>query len=87
VTRHCLISFDRNRYSVAARAVRRAVQVRAYADKIVLGLGDEIIAKPRRSFARNRTINDSWYQLVNKPSALKDGAHPKVGICRQRLPC
>jgi len=29
VTGTCLISFDRNRYSVMARAVRRAVQVRA----------------------------------------------------------
>ena len=34
VTGTCLISFDRNRYSVAAKAARRAVQVRAYADRI-----------------------------------------------------
>ena len=31
VTGTCLISFNRNRYSVAAKAVRRAVQVRAAA--------------------------------------------------------
>lgn len=35
----CLISFDRNRYSVAARAARRAVRVRAYADRIVVRIG------------------------------------------------
>lgn len=29
----CLISFDRNRYSVAARAAHRAVHIRAYADR------------------------------------------------------
>ena len=35
----CLISFDRNRYSVSAKAVRRTVQVRAYATRIVVRLG------------------------------------------------
>jgi hypothetical protein len=43
VTGTCLISFDRNRYSVMAKAARRAVQVRAYADWIVVRLGDEVI--------------------------------------------
>jgi len=90
VTSHCGISFDRNRYSVVARAVRRAALVRAYADRIVVGLGDEIIAERPRCFAHNRTIYDSWYQLpmlVTKPSTLKDGARSRVGICRKRLPC
>ena len=30
----CLVSFDRNRYSVMARAARKAVQIRAYANRI-----------------------------------------------------
>ncbi|NTZ42109.1 hypothetical protein G7A66_03165 [Altererythrobacter sp. SALINAS58] len=73
----CLISFDRNRYSVAAKAVRRAVQLRAYADRIVVRMGDDIIANHPRFFGRDRTIYDPWHYLpvlVNKPGALRNGA-------------
>lgn len=73
----CLISFDRNRYSVAAKAVRRAVQLRAYADRIVVRMGDEVIADHPRFFGRDRTIYDPWHYLpvlVNKPGALRNGA-------------
>lgn len=34
VSKTCLVSFDRNRYSVAARAVGRPVQLRAYRDTL-----------------------------------------------------
>ena len=77
VTGTCLISFDRNRYSVAARAVRCAVQVRAYADRIVVRLGNEVIAEHPRCFGRDRTIYDPWHYLpvlVRKPGALRNGA-------------
>ena len=77
VTGTCLISFDRNRYSVAARAARRAVQVRAYADRIVVRLGDEVIAEHARNFGRDRTIYDPWHYLpilAHKPGALRNGA-------------
>ncbi|WP_230293753.1 hypothetical protein [Croceicoccus sp. Ery5] len=77
VTGTCLISFDRNRYSVAARAVRRAVQVRAYADRIVVRLGEEIVAEHPRFFGRDRTVYDPWHYLpvlVTKPGALRNGA-------------
>ena len=77
VTGTCLISFDRNRYSVAARAVRCAVQVRAYADRIVVRLGDEVVAEHPRCFGRDRTIYDPWHYLpvlVRKPGALRNGA-------------
>ena len=73
----CLISFDRNRYSVAARAVRCAVQVRAYADRIVVRRGDEVVAEHPRFFGRDRTTLDPWHYLpvlVNKPGALRNGA-------------
>lgn len=77
VTGTCLISFDRNRYSVAARAARHAVQVRAYADRIVVRCNDEIVAEHRRCFGRDRTIYDPWHYLpvlVTKPGALRNGA-------------
>ena len=77
VTGTCLISFDRNRYSVAARAARQAVQVRAYADRIIMRMGDEVIADHPRFFGRDRTVYDPWHYLpvlVNKPGALRNGA-------------
>ena len=73
----CLISFDRNRYSVAARAARRAVQIRAYADRIVVLCDGEVVADHPRSFGRDRTIYDPWHYLpvlARKPGALRNGA-------------
>ncbi|BBE00433.1 ATPase (plasmid) [Sphingobium amiense] len=60
VTGTCLISFDRNRYSVMSRAARRTVQVRAYAGRIVIRCGEEIVGEHERHFGRNRTIYDPW---------------------------
>jgi len=95
VTRTCLISFDRNRYSVAAWAVRRAVQVRAYVDRIVVRLGDEVIAEHPRCLGRDRTIYDPLHYLPvleNKPGALRNGAPflswelpPALGRLRRKL--
>jgi len=73
----CLISFDRNRYSVMAKAARRTVQVRAYADRIVVRCAGEVVADHARSFSRSRTIYDPWHYLpvlVRKPGALRNGA-------------
>ena len=45
----CLVRFDNNHYSVAARAVGRPVDVRAYADRIVIRQDGETVAEhPRR---------------------------------------
>ncbi len=77
VTGTCLITFDRNRYSVMARAAKRKVQVRAYADKIVVRCAGEVVAEHARSFGRGRTIYDPWRYLpvlARKPGALRNGA-------------
>jgi hypothetical protein len=73
----CLITFDRNRYSVMARAARGVVRVRAYADRIVARQGEEIVAEHPRAFGRDRTIYDPWHYLpvlARKPGALRNGA-------------
>jgi transposase len=73
----CLVSFDRNRYSVMAKAARRTVQVRAYADQIVVRCGGEVVAEHARFFGRDRTIYDPWHYLpvlARKPGALRNGA-------------
>jgi len=77
VTGTCLISFDRNRYSVMAKAARRAVQVGVYADRIVVRLCDEVVAEHARHFGRDRAVYDPWHYLpvlTTKPGALRNGA-------------
>jgi transposase len=72
----CLVRFDRNRYSVAARAARQAVQVHAYADRLVIRLGGEIVGEHARRFGRDQTVYDPWHYLpvlARKPGALRNG--------------
>ena len=73
----CLITFDRNRYSVMAKAAKRTAQVRAYADRIVVRCAGEVVAEHARCFGRGRTIYDPWHYLpvlARKPGALRNGA-------------
>jgi transposase len=77
VTSTCLVSFDRNKYSVMAKAARRTVQVRSYADRIVVRCGEDIVADHPRLFGRNQTTLDPWHYLpvlARKPGALRNGA-------------
>jgi hypothetical protein len=77
VSRTCLVRFDNNRYSVAAHAVGRPVEIRAYADRIELRQEGRIVGEHRRSFARDQTVYDPWHYvpvLARKPGALRNGA-------------
>ena len=76
VTGTCLVSFDRNRYSVMAKAARRTVQVRAYADRILIRCGGEVVAEHARFFGRDRTIYD--------PVALPACAGAQAGRAQER---
>ncbi len=56
---------------------RRAVQIRAYADRIVIRSAGELVAEHSRLFGRDRTIYDPWHYLpvlAKKPGALRNGA-------------
>ena len=77
VARTCLVRFDNNRYSVAANAVGRPVEIRAYADRIELRQEGRIVGEHRRSFGRDQTVYDPWHYvpvLARKPGALRNGA-------------
>ena len=77
VTRTCLINFDRNKYSVEARAVGRPVQLQVYATRIILRQDGEIVGEHERCFARGKTIFNPWHYvpvLKRKPGALRNGA-------------
>jgi transposase len=77
VSKTCLVRFDNNKYSVAASAVGRPVEIHAYADRIVIRQDGRIVAEHRRSFARGETVYDPWHYvpvLARKPGALRNGA-------------
>jgi hypothetical protein len=77
VSKTCLVRFDNNKYSVAASAVGRPIEVQAYADRIVIRQDGRIVAEHPRSFGRGETIYDPWHYvpvLARKPGALRNGA-------------
>ena len=77
VSKTCLVRFDRNQYSVEARAVGQPVDVQAYADRIVIRQDGETVAEHPRCFERNQVIYDPWHYvpvLKRKPGALRNGA-------------
>jgi len=77
VSKTCLVRFDNNKYSVAASAVGRPVEVHAYADSIVIRQDGRIVAVHPRSFGRGETLYDPWHYvpvLARKPGALRNGA-------------
>ena len=77
VSKTCLVRFDNNKYSVAASAVGRPVEIRAYADRIELRQNGRAVGEHPRSFGRDQTLFDPWHYvpvLARKPGALRNGA-------------
>jgi transposase len=83
VSKTCLVRFDNNKYSVAARAVGRPVEIQTYAEGIVIRQDGAIVGEHARCFGRNQTIYDPWHYvpvLARKPGALRNGAPFKDGV-------
>src|SRR6202142_2819143 len=77
VSKTCLVRFDNNKYSVAASAVGRPVDVHAYADRIVIRQDGRIVAEHPRKYGRGEIAYDPWHYvpvLARKPGALRNGA-------------
>jgi transposase len=77
VSKTCLVRFDNNRYSVAASAIGRPAEVRAYADRIELRQDGRVVGDHPRAFGRDQTVFDPWHYvpvLARKPGALRNGA-------------
>jgi hypothetical protein len=71
------VRFDNNKYSVAARAVGRPVEIQAYAERIIIRQDGAIVGEHMRCFGRNQTLYDPWHYvpvLARKPGALRNGA-------------
>ncbi|CAO3439551.1 Mobile element protein [Azospirillum argentinense] len=77
VSKTCLVRFDTNKYSVAAGAVGRPVEIRAYAERIELRHDGRVVGEHAHCFGRDRTVFDPWHYvpvLARKPGALRNGA-------------
>ncbi len=77
VSKTCLVRFDNNKYSVAAGAVGRPVEIRAYADRIELRQAGRVVGEHPRCFGRDQTVFDPWHYvpvLARKLGALRNGA-------------
>jgi transposase len=95
VSKTLLVRFDYNKYSVHAQAAGRPVEIHAYADRIVIRQGGEVVGEHARRFGREQTIYDPWHYvpvLARKPGALRNGAPfkdwalpPAIEKVRRRL--
>jgi transposase len=78
----CLISFERNRYSVPASFANRPVSLRIYPDRLVVAAEGNILCEHPRIIERShhrppRTVYDWRHYLAvvqRKPGALRNGA-------------
>lgn len=77
VSNTCLVTVDRNRYSVPAQYARQIVSVRISADRINVVVNDATVASHARLFGREQLVCDMWHYLSvlnQKPGALRHGA-------------
>ena len=88
VSKTCLVRFDNNHYSVAARAVGRPVDVRAYADRIVIRQDGETVAEHPRSFGRGEIAYDPWHYVPISDAEARGAAQRRAlqgaGSCPAR---
>lgn len=71
-----LVRYDRNLYSVDCSFAGRPVEVRGYADKVVIVSEGRVVGSHKRATGRNRTVYDPWHYLPaleRKPGALRNG--------------
>src|ERR1700692_4011775 len=77
ISQTCLVNFERNRYSVDCCFASRVATVRAYAERVVLMCGEEMIGEHPRFFGRGHVQYNPWHYvpaLERKPGALRNGA-------------
>jgi hypothetical protein len=73
VDKYQTVQFDNNRYSVPRACAFRAVTVKGYIDRVEVTDGGCVVARHRRSYARNEQILDPLHYLATlgrKPAAL-----------------
>jgi hypothetical protein len=95
VSSTCLVSVDRNRYSVPAEWAGKVVSVRISADTIRIVADGQELACHTRHFGREQLICEPWHYLSileTKPGALRHGLPfvewvlpPAIEVVRQQV--
>jgi transposase len=86
VSKTCLVRFDSNKYSVAAGAVGRPVEIRAYAERIEFRQDGRVVGEHRRCFGRDQMVFDPWHyvpvleRIRRKLAGVGDGDRQMVDI-------
>lgn len=73
----CLVSFDRNHYSVDCSYAHHTASLRAYATRLEVTISGKVISEHKRHFGKEKTIYNPWHYvplLERKPGALRNGA-------------
>ena len=78
----CLVTFERNRYSVPASFANRVVSLKVYPGRLVFVAEGQVIAEHERRIDRSHSTPGSTYYdwrhylavLQRKPGALRNGA-------------
>ena len=77
VSSTCLVSVERNKYSVPSRFANGKLSIRLYPDRIEAHAEEGLVARHARSFDRGEVRYD-WHHYVElvgrKPGALRNGA-------------
>lgn len=77
VSNTCLVSVDRNRYSVPCEWANHRVSTRLYPTRVCVVAGDAVVASHERASDRSHTRYD-WQHYIalvqRKPGALRNGA-------------
>lgn len=72
-----LVRYETNAYSVEASYAHESVEMRVFADKIIIAKKGKVIGEHERSFKRHQTFYDPLHYLSvleRKPGALRNGA-------------
>ena len=77
VSSTCLVTFQRNRYSVPCQLANQVVSTRVYPDRIIIYADQEALASHPRCFDRDQVRYDWLHYLPlveRKPGVLRNGA-------------
>ncbi len=84
VSKTCLVRFDNNKYSVSATAVGRAIDIHAYAGRIVMRQEGRAVAETRLLGATDRNARDHC-RVAIAPDRVNPHSRTRSSSKRKRL--
>jgi hypothetical protein len=60
LSKTCLVRFDKNRYSVEARAAGRPLEIRAYSERVEFWQDGQVVGRHPRAFGSSEPLERHW---------------------------